>query len=60
MRTILLVIFAIFNVVTSATAETIHYGYNRRGNYVPQEIDGKKIRYDYNHRGQYVPVEIDD
>jgi len=39
--------------------QTLEYGYDYRGNYVPKKIGNKKIEYGYDYRGNYVPKKIE-
>ena len=49
---------AFLAVMTDAKAEKIQYGYDYRGNYVPQKVGDEKIQYGYDHRGNYVPQKV--
>ena len=41
-----------------ACAESINYGYNAKGDYVPTYIGGQQVQYGYNAKGDYVPTYI--
>ena len=51
-----LTVFSLFSL--NIYAQSIDYGYNAHGDYVPVAINGERIDYGYNAHGDYVPVAV--
>ena len=58
MKKILILLFFAFTFVLNVFANSIDYGYNARGEYVPKSIGNERIDYGYNAKGEYVPTSI--
>ena len=58
MRILIITCFVLGQLCVNVLADSVQYGYNAQGNYVPTSIGGNRIQYGYNAQGNYVPTSI--
>ena len=58
MKKIFITVFFVFACSLTCFSETINYGYNAHGDYVPKSYGSQRIEYGYNAHGDYVPKSV--